>query len=234
MNKLAILIACLTSLLLTTPHACLRAQDAYSREQTLLDSLIKSTLGLEHEAGFIFHVNPDSALRTLSVEERYIADDINEQLRDCTIGIYRKWHSVPKTFPGSSGIELSDHGGIFIARRGKLLWHSARILKGDADSDWQVSGFADLNGDGITDIIVSVYSGKVREYEAVWLVTPTPTGGRLLCGLDREGHSQIWCNTGHFQIISQPNEKVKKLQADDRVYEWDGSEFRVVIVPQNR
>jgi hypothetical protein len=189
------------------------------------DALIKSALGMDHEVGGIFDVDRILAMPRLDPSVAYIREDPNHQLQHTFVVDYTKWDSMPPQERYASGASLNDTGGIAFIRDDKLVWRSERFILDYSPMNFQVSGFADLNGDGTTDIIVSTFEGDQREQETLWLISPDSPGGRILNTVDQDGRSTIVAESGSFQFINSRSGKAKVIQSGDATFEWNGSVF---------
>ena len=205
----------------------LKCQVAFAQSHNFPDSLLKVALGQDYEAEGVFDV--DRVLAKLKVDPSvaYIREDPNHQLSHTLIVVYAKWDSMPPQLRFGSGVSINDHGGIALIRAGKLAWYSKRFILRYSPLMCDVSGFADLDNDGVTDIIISVFEGERHEIETLWLITPNDHGGRILNAVDKDGDSEISGEAGSFRFTNSRTSKIKQIRSGHDVYEWNGSVFAI-------
>jgi hypothetical protein len=207
-------------------------QDAEDmKAYALSDSLIKIVFGPTYDVGGVLDVDHILTMPKEKLQwEGYIFEDPNNQLQHCVICCFGKWDSMDASHRYGSGVTLNDSGGVAIIRDGKIVWHSKRFILRYTDVGSRISGFADLNNDGTTDIICSMCG---RYTEALWLVSPTHQGGRLLNAIDDHGNSVIEGGDDTLEIVDSGKNKIKEIQAipaesenlDKVIYTWQGSTF---------
>jgi hypothetical protein len=195
-----------------------------------LDKILKKVLGQEFEVQTVFDV--DKILSKLKVDESvaYIREDPNHQLQHTYIGEYTKWDSMPPKERYGSGASLSDIGGIAIIRDSNTIWCSKRFILDYSPRACQISGFADLNNDGVTDIIISTFEGEREDYEKFWLITPDDQGGRILNSIDKNGQTTIVGESGTFKITNVKNSKIMTIRSSNGLYKWNGSVFKKMYI----
>jgi hypothetical protein len=208
------------------------SQDAeYMKAYALSDSLIKIAFGPTYEVGGVLDVDHILTMPREKLQwEGYIFEDPNNQLQHCVIFCFGKWDSMDASHRYGSGVTHSDSGGVAIIRDGKIVWHSKRFIRRYTDVGSRISGFADLNNDGTTDIICSMCD---RYTETLWLVSPTDQGARLLNAIDEDGYSVIEGGNDTFEIVDSGKNKIKEIQAirpesenlDKVTYALQGSTF---------
>jgi len=188
------------------------SQDAEDmRAYALADSLIKIAFGPTYNAGGVLDI--DHILRMpkeKSQWEGYIFEDPNNQLQHCIIFCFGKWDSMDAKVRYGSGVTLNDSGGVGIIRKGKIVWYSNRFILAYTEVGGRISGFADLNNDGTTDIICSMCE---RYSETLWLISPIHKGGKLLNAVDREGYSLIKGGESSFEFFDSGRNKIKEIHA---------------------
>ncbi len=212
--------------------------ELYSQEAEVLsynraDSLIKSAFGPRYSAGSTLDV--DSILvapRESSQWKGYIFEDPRRQLQHCLIVAYGKWDSLPAEERYGSGEHLNDSGGIALIKADKIVWYSKRVILQYSEIESRISGFADLNDDGITDIIYSRYGGSSLEIEFLWLISPNNEDGSLLNGIDSSvGFSTIVGGSDTFEFRHRGNSIIiSAIEADSEAlrkihYRWNGKKY---------
>ena len=191
------------------------------------DSLLKVALGQDYEVGGVFDVDRVLAKPKVDPSVAYIREDPNHQLSHTLIVLYAKWDSMPPQHRYGSGASTGDCGGIALLRDGKVTWYSNRFIARYSPLTCDVSGFADLDNDGVTDIIISVFEGERHENETLWLIAPNDHGGRILNAVDRHGDSEISGDAGSFRFTNSRTGKTKQIRSGRDVYSWNGSVFAV-------
>jgi hypothetical protein len=205
---------------------------AYSKAYDLADSLVKLTFGPTFASGGVLDVDHILAMSKDSSQwEGYIFEDPTRQLQHCILFFFGKWDSMDAKERYGSGISLNDSAGVGIIRAGKIAWHSNRFIRAYSEVGSRISGFADLNNDGITDIICSISENYT---ETLWLVSPNQLGGKLLNALDQNGYSTIEGGDDTFKIFESGKGGLKTIKAirplsedlKEVLYTLQGSIFR--------
>ena len=96
-----------------------------------------------------------------------------------------------------------------------------------------LKGIADVNADGITDIVIATRLDDRGYGEGLWIITPDSSGGRVLNRTDDIGESAIVGATWTFWFERSIGTGAYVIQADDfsgksnrfYVYTWNGSTF---------
>ncbi len=189
------------------------------------ESLLKDSLGQNYEVGGIFDVDRVLSKPHVDPSVAYICDDPNHQLKHTVIVDYSKCDSMPSYMRFGSGVAINDTGGVALIRDGKLLWVSKRFILDYDDLRCNVSGFADLNDDGVMDIIISVFTGSRQEEETLWLISTEGQGGRVLNDVDEDGESVIAGESGSFKFVNSRARKTIEIHCGNVVYKWNGSVF---------
>jgi hypothetical protein len=201
-----------SGLILFTCTTICQSQDAeYDKAYASADSLIKLAFGPTFNPGSVLDVDHILTMpKEKSQWEGYIFEDPNNQLQHCIVFYFGKWDSMDAKERYGSGVSLNDSGGVGIIREEKIVWYSNRFILGYTEVGSRISGFADLNNDGTTDIICSI---SEHYMETLWLVSPTYQGGRLLNAIDEYGYSMIKGGDNTFEIVDSGNDKIKNIQA---------------------
>ncbi len=183
-----------------------------------IDGLVKAMLGPSYGASNILDVDDRTANASYRVYQSmgYIFEDPGHQLE----------HSYIVTIHGQN-----DSASIAIVRNNRIVWCSRPLLPSMGFAP--LPGFGDLNNDGTTDILFNTPLDMRGYGEALWIISPDSSDGRLLNAVDQEGQSVIVGGTRTFEFV-QPNPKGPKLiKADDFsgdlnskfMYTWNGSVF---------
>jgi hypothetical protein len=232
MTKRGIYLKIFVSLLF---YSCLiYAQNTKQQSYALADSLIKVTFGSTYIAGSMLDV--DCSLEESNDKSQwsgYIFEDPKHQLRHSLIVAYGNRDSIGSKEMYGSRVSLNDSGGIVIIRNNRIAWCSKRIILDYSDFESCISGFADFNNDGITDIIYSHRMGYQLEGEELWLITPNSQGGKLLNDVDDFGCSTIvgCSNTFIFNHIGNNNTIVIRAgdvgseYGSNVFYIWNGNKY---------
>jgi len=209
------------------PHESspLPSNDSTENVHRSLDSLIKAHYGSSYFVGGEVDVDD----RTANAEYRvyqdlgWIFEDPSQRLIHSYIVEVEKSDSNQNT--------LSDSVFIAIIRADSLVWSSRRFMIPTQFKN--IRGFADLNNDGITDILLAGVTNERYDYEALWIISPDSSGGRLLNETDSDYISTISTAGGVIEIESKSAGGPKRIiidrsGADIDTFAWNGRVFAKV------
>jgi hypothetical protein len=190
-----------------------------------LDSLIKSQHGSMYHVMGILDVDDrtKNAAYRIYQDMGYTFEDPNHQLEHSFIVAVGKYEE--------NGRDLCDSGSIAIIRQNKIVWFSKPLIH---HFDYApLPGFGDLNNDGTTDILFSAQIDMRGYGEALWILSPDSSGGRLLNDVDEDKQSTIIGASSCFKISQQKGENAKRIEVDDLdseshgkfIYIWNGRIF---------
>ncbi len=197
-----------------------------------VDSLLKRTFGPNFTAGAVLDVDQyfSDISQAPANEQKYLFEDPQHELNHSLIAPYGRWDS---THFGSRRT-LNDSGGVVTLKSGKVSWYSKRLILKYSEVSSYVWTIADVDGDGHTDILVIVSGGGAPWIDYLWIISPTPQGGRLLNATDKKGRTLLKGSMNTFTIWKTPNTGSVTISAiaphsDDlhRIdFKWDGHVVR--------
>jgi hypothetical protein len=216
MIKLLILVNMLA--LLCVEKCTSQTQEYESTIYDRIDSIVKRTLGTTYDAGSVLDV--DSVLHLFKRERRPfgVFEDPRGELSHCVIATFSRRDSA------------EDEAGIALIQADTIVWRSRRFIFDYSHLRSNIYGFADLNNDSTTDIIVSISYGRGL-VQGLWLVSPDDQGGTLLNSFDEFGYSSIQGADGMFEVVQSLDSPAKVItgwgleQQRSVLFKWNGSLF---------
>lgn len=158
----------------------------------VLTEIVGSTYGDNKYVDEYVYINGDKGIYdTKFVSNALITEDVNDQLANSFLVRIETLDSR----------DIPDTNFIAIIRDNAVVWKSMPFLF----SPLWISGYADMNNDGVTDILLSVPTGNLYQYECLWVISPDLPGGRYLNTVDEIGNSNIYGNTDFIDISISPN-----------------------------
>jgi hypothetical protein len=190
----------------------------------IIDSLIKANLGSTYRAEDFVDVDDRVTNGPYRVYQAMgsIFEDPHHQLQHSFLVV------VSGHDPHGNAL---DSGSVAIIRDQKVIWRSRPLIPNVNFA--KLDGFADLNNDGTTDILLCTPADMRGYSENLWIISPDFSGGRLLNKVDEYGESTIMGASNTFEF-TQPNPKgVKVIKASivgehlnrHFTYTWNGSVF---------
>jgi hypothetical protein len=204
------------------------AQDPGRELDSSIDTLIKATYGQCFYRGASLDVDDRTENANYRVYQQfgYIYEDPRHLLEHSFI--------VPIYCIDDNRETQSDSGSIVIIRDERIIWCSKPLIHHIHDAS--ITGFADLNGDGTIEILISV-AYDLRGYEeALWILSVDSSGGRLLNEVDEYKQSRIIGSAASFKIFKLDDGRTKIIEAIDQnsaenenrdwfTYAWNGRVF---------
>ena len=206
------------------PHTSLKVAEADTsrRIHQSMDSLIEQQCGPLSEAAAILDVDDRTANAAYRIYQDmgYIFEDPNRQLEYSYIVTIAKYEGDQHT--------LCDSGSIAIIRQNKIVWISKPLIHHFGFA--RIPGFGDFNNDGTTDILFSAQTDMRGYGEALWILSPDSSGGRLLNEVDEDKQSTIAGPASCFEILQAKGELAKSIEVDNwdkgkSIYFWNGQAF---------
>jgi hypothetical protein len=190
-----------------------------------IDSLVKASLSHNHQSGAVLDVDDrvENASYRVYQSMGYIFEDPRHQLKHSYIvAIYTC---------DDNGDTIYDSSSVGIVRDNRLIWCSRPLIR-DAHMA-PLPGFGDLNNDGTTDILCTTPIDMRGYGEALWIISPDSSGGKLLNSVDEQGQSTIVGASGTFKITQPAQGSAKVISVNDFSgnvksmfeYAWNGSVF---------
>jgi hypothetical protein len=211
---------------------------SYSQDQIvdsillLSDSLIEAHFGPNYATIDIIDV--DELITTPREKLPWngiICEDPHNQFQHCMIFSYGKYDTIDKKTNSRSYLLIADTEGVGLIKDQKIIWCSKKLIYSNlGESD--IAGFADLDGDGNTDIICSQSAGVHGEYEELWIISPTSHGGKIINSVNNKGFTTIRGAADSFEVLKSSGDSkiIRALDADlDSIrtiyYLWNGNKF---------
>ena len=222
-----------TAFILLTFFAIAYSQDQADHSKLVLtDSLIETYFGPNYSSIDLIDVDELTAMPKDKLQWKgIIFEDPHHQFQHCIIFTYGKYTTIDKIKQSRSYNLIADTEGVGIIKDQKISWCSKKLIVSYLGQS-NIAGFADLDGDGNTDIVCSQSGGWHGAYEQLWIISPTSLGGKCLNSINDEGYTSIVGAADSFEVIesSGVSKIIRALDADSDslltiYYLWDGNKF---------
>lgn len=190
-----------------------------------LNDIVRASLGRNHIVTDLLDVDDRTrnAFYRRYQDMGYVFEDPQHQLAHSYLAVVQVCDD--------SGYVVYDSASVAIIHEGAVAWHSKYLIQ--AESHCALPGFADLNDDGITDILVGTPADMRGYGEKLWIISPDSVGGRLLNSSDERGQSTVTGATGTFRFNLTATAGPKEIRATDfgedtqtyQSYVWNGTAF---------
>ena len=187
-----------------------------------IDALVKAAYGPGYGSGSILDVDEriEGSSRRVHQGLGYVFEDPLHQLEHALIVVVHRHEE--------DGRPLNDSSFVGIVRENRMVWCSKPFLRNDDNYPFHLTGFGDLNNDGTTDILVSAALGDRGEEEALWIISPDSSGGKLLNEIDMDGQSTIVAAAASFKMVPSKGRKPMVIKGTERSSDEMGTAYEVV------